>query len=293
MKLENLSNFYLVNKPQNWTSQDLCTVFKRQFSFSKVGHSGTLDPNASGLMLLATNKYTKLFDYLKDTNKTYEFEALFGYESDSFDIDTDVRKVDSINLNLLQDELQKGINSLTGKIKQTPPIYSAIKVDGKRLYKYARQDKNVDIPERVVEVTSFNLLNFENNKAKFSATVSKGTFIRSLAVDLANYLGTKAVVSSIVRTDIGDLNIENSVTIDKIDKFPENDYPIPLEWTKLFNLPVISVNDELVKEIKNGNFLPNDIFNENNVSIIENKNTILAIYEPYNKNKFKPQKVLI
>lgn len=293
MKLENLSNFYLVNKPRNWTSQDLCTVFKKKYSFSKVGHSGTLDPNASGLMLLATNKYTKLFDYLKDTNKTYEFEALFGYESDSFDIDTDVRKVDSINLNLLQDELQKGINSLTGKIKQTPPIYSAIKVDGKRLYKYARQDKNVDIPERVVEVTSFNLLNFENNKAKFSATVSKGTFIRSLAVDLANYLGTKAVVSSIVRTDIGDLNIENSVTIDKIDKFPENDYPIPLEWTKLFNLPVISVNDELVKEIKNGNFLPNDIFNENNVSIIENKNTILAIYEPYNKNKFKPQKVLI
>ena len=85
----------------------------------------------------------------------------------------------------------------------------------------------------------------------------------------------------------------NSITIDKIDKFPENDYPTPLEWTKLFNLPVISVNDELVKEIKNGNFLPNDIFNENNVSIIENKNTILAIYEPYNKNKFKPQKVLI
>ena len=122
MKLENLSNFYLVNKPRNWTSQDLCTVFKKKYSFSKVGHSGTLEPNASGLMLLATNKYTKLFDYLKDTNKTYEFEALFGVESDSFDTDTDVREVESINLKLLQQELDDGIASLTGKIKQTPPI---------------------------------------------------------------------------------------------------------------------------------------------------------------------------
>ena len=154
MKLEKISNFYLVNKPRNWTSQDLCTVFKKKYSFSKVGHSGTLDPNASGLMLLATNKYTKLFDYLKDTNKTYEFEALFGVESDSFDTDTDVREVESINLKLLQQELDDGIASLTGKIKQTPPIYSAIKVDGKRLYKYARQNKNVEIPEREVEVLS-------------------------------------------------------------------------------------------------------------------------------------------
>ena len=133
----------------------------------------------------------------------------------------------------------------------------------------------------------------ENNKATFSASVSKGTFIRSLVVDLASYLGTKAVVSSIVRTSIGNLNSKNSPIIDEIDTKTENDIPTPLVWTELFNLPIISVGDDLIEEISNGNFLSNKYFGEKKLSIIENKNTILAIYEPYNENKFKPQKVLI
>ena len=114
-----------------------------------------------------------------------------------------------------------------------------------------------------------------------------------MVVDLASYLGTKAVVSSIVRTSIGNLNSKNSPIIDEIDTKTENDIPTPLVWTELFNLPIISVGDDLIEEISNGNFLSSKYFGEKNQSIIENKNTILAIYEPYNENKFKPQKVLI
>ena len=175
MKLENQSDFYLLYKPNSWTSQDLCTFFKKKYNFKKVGHSGTLDPSAEGLMLIATNKYTKLFDYIDNTHKTYEFEALFGFESETNDTDSELVEIESINLESKLEELDKGISELTGNIKQVPPIYSAIKVKGKRLYKYARQEKEVELPIRDVAVNNFKLISYEGNKAKFIATVSKGT----------------------------------------------------------------------------------------------------------------------
>ena len=94
MKLENQSDFYLLHKPKSWTSQDLCTFFKKKYKFKKIGHSGTLDPSAEGLMLIATNKYTKLFDYIENTNKTYEFEALFGFESATNDTDSELVEIE-------------------------------------------------------------------------------------------------------------------------------------------------------------------------------------------------------
>ena len=293
MKLENQSDFYLLYKPNSWTSQDLCTFFKKKYKFKKVGHSGTLDPNAEGLMLIATNKYTKLFDYIDNTHKTYEFEALFGFESASYDTDSELVEIESINLESKLEELNKGISDLTGNIKQVPPIYSAIKVKGKRLYKYARQEKEVELPIRDVMVNNFKLISYEENKAKFIATVSKGTYIRSLIVDLAKSIGTKAVVSSINRIEIGSLNQKNANVIKNIEQSERIDKPEPLDWRLLFNIPIISVQDDVLIEIENGNFLKSSLFGSRGSHIIENKNSIVAIYEPYNENKFKPQKVLI
>ena len=293
MKLENQSDFYLLNKPRSWTSQDLCTFFKKKYKFKKVGHSGTLDPNAEGLMLIATNKYTKLFDYINNTHKTYEFEAIFGFESDSFDTDSELKEIESVNLKSKLKELNNGILQLTGNIKQLPPIYSAVKVKGKRLYKYARQEKKVELPTRDVEVSSFKLVSYEGNKAKFIATVSKGTFIRSLIVDLAKFIDTKAVVSSIKRIEIGILNENNTKVIKNLDQLNRKDIPEPLDWRLLFETPIVSVEDGILKDIENGNFLNSSIFESNVPHIIENNNSIVAIYEPYNENMFKPQKVLI
>ena len=293
MKLENQSDFYLLYKPNSWTSQDLCTFFKKKYNFKKVGHSGTLDPSAEGLMLIATNKYTKLFDYIDNTHKTYEFEALFGFESETNDTDSELVEIESINLESKLEELDKGISGLTGNIKQVPPIYSAIKVKGKRLYKYARQEKEVELPIRDVAVNNFKLISYEGNKAKFIATVSKGTYIRSLIVDLAKSIGTKAVVSSINRIEIGTLNKNNANVIKNIEQLERSITPEPLDWRILFDIPTISVEYSVLKDIKNGNFLKSSLFGTDVPHIIENKNSIVAIYEPYNENKFKPQKVLI
>ena len=191
------------------------------------------------------------------------------------------------------EELDTGISGLTGNIKQVPPLYSAIKVKGKRLYKYARQEKEVELPIRDVAVNNFKLISYEGNKAKFIATVSKGTYIRSLIVDLAKSIGTKAVVSSINRIEIGTLNKNNANVIKNIEQLERSITPEPLDWRILFDIPTISVEDSVLKDIKNGNFLKSSLFGTDVPHIIENKNSIVAIYEPYNENKFKPQKVLI
>jgi tRNA pseudouridine55 synthase len=122
MKSENRSNFYLINKPKTWTSQDLCSKFKYLYRFNKVGHAGTLDPNAEGLMLLATDKYTKLFNYTKETDKTYQVSALFGHSSDSIDTDTEVIKNEDIDLSNPSFEIESLINTFLGTTMQKPPM---------------------------------------------------------------------------------------------------------------------------------------------------------------------------
>ena len=127
MQLSHKSNFYLLDKPKTWTSQDLCTKLKKNFKFKKVGHSGTLDPNADGLMLLATNGYTKLFDYIDNTNKTYKVIAILGYSSPTLDVDSEITKHDDISADQLKPQLHEFLTKLVGESTQTPPIYSAIK----------------------------------------------------------------------------------------------------------------------------------------------------------------------
>ena len=142
-------------------------------------------------------------------------------------------------------------------------------------------------------MNNFKLISYEGNKAKFIATVSKGTYIRSLIVDLAKSIGTKAVASSINRIEIGNLSKKNSNVIKNIEQLERTNTPEPLDWRILFDIPIISVQDDVLKDIKNGNFLKSSLFGTDVPHIIENKNSIVAIYEPYNENKFKPQKVLI
>ena len=287
------SNFYLLNKPKSWTSQDLCTKFKKTYKFNKVGHSGTLDPNAEGLMLVATNSFTKLFDYIEDTSKSYYVKALLGYSSDTLDVDSDFKKTDNINSNVFEKEIQNFLNNLVGDSIQTPPIYSAIKVKGKRLYKYARQNIEVEIPKRNITVFNVNLISLYDETVEFDITVSKGTYIRSIVNDLGKSINTNAIVKELIRTGIGKLKSTNNNLITNVENLTLEDNISPLNWSEVIELPSIVLEDDKEKDIQNGQLLDRKLFNNSKKHIVIIDNQLKAIYEPFNNKYFKPDKVIV
>ncbi len=287
------SNFYLLNKPKSWTSQDLCTKFKKTYKFNKVGHSGTLDPNAEGLMLVATNSFTKLFDYIEDTSKSYYVKALLGYSSDTLDVDSDFKKTDNINSNVFEKEIQNFLNNLVGDSIQTPPIYSAIKVKGKRLYKYARQNIEVEIPKRNITVFNVNLISLNNETVEFDITVSKGTYIRSIVNDLGKSINTSAIVKELIRTGIGKLKSTNDNLITNVENLTLEDNISPLNWSEVIELPSIVLEDDKEKHIQNGQLLDRKLFNNSKKHIVIIDNQLKAVYEPFNNKYFKPDKVIV
>ncbi len=293
MKYNDKSDFYLLDKPKSWTSQDLCTKLKKNFYFKKVGHSGTLDPNATGLMLLATNGYTKLFDYINQNNKTYEATALLGYSSSTLDIDGDVRMIENINALSLETEINTYFQENLGEIQQTPPKYSAIKVDGKRLYKYARKNQKVDIPVRKVMIHNSKIIKISENRIVFNITVSKGTFIRSFVEDLGRYLNTSAILENLTRTKIGSLDLKHKNLIKNVQDLNYQSKISPLNWIEVLNMPSITLDIKFYDLIKNGNLISKEYFGENKETIITINNEIIAIYEPFKDNKYKPTKVII
>ena len=262
------SNFYLLNKPKSWTSQDLCTKFKKTYKFNKVGHSGTLDPNAEGLMLVATNSFTKLFDYIEDTSKSYYVKALLGYSSDTLDVDSDFKKTDNIDSNVFEKEIQNFLNNLVGNSIQTPPIYSAIKVKGKRLYKYARQNIEVEIPKRNITVFNVNLISLNDETVEFDITVSKGTYIRSIVNDLGKSINTSAIVKELIRTGIGKLKSTNNNLITNVENLTLEDNISPLNWSEVIELPSIVLEDDKEKDIQNGQLLDRKLFNNSKKHIV-------------------------
>ena len=293
MQLSHKSNFYLLDKPKTWTSQDLCTKLKKNFRFKKVGHSGTLDPNADGLMLLATNGYTKLFDYIDNTNKTYKVTAILGYSSPTLDVDSEITKHDDIIADQLKPQIEDFLSKIVGESTQTPPIYSAIKVKGKRLYKYARQNQEVEIPDRKIFVDSTEIIEIKDNKVTFKITVSKGTYIRSIVQQLGEYVNTNAIVDTLTRTSIGNLNINHKNLNKNVESLNYNSKIMTLDWTEVINLPKIELDVKKYETIKNGQLLPRKMFSNDENYIISIENIIVAIYKPFNDNYFKPEKVLV
>ena len=293
MRSDSKPNFYLLDKPKTWTSQDLCTKLKKNFKFNKVGHSGTLDPNANGFMLLATDSYTKLFDYIEKTDKTYKATAILGYSSPTLDVDSELTFHEKIDAENYSEDILNFLSNLIGESTQTPPIYSAIKVKGKRLYKYARQEQEVDIPTRTIKVDNTELISVEGNKVTFEITVSKGTYIRSIVEDLGESLNTKAIVESLTRTAIGNINTNHKNLNKNIEDMDYKSNLHSIDWKEVIDLPVIELEQDMLKIIKNGQLLSNDIFSKKEKYVISINNHIVSVYEPFNEKYFKPDKVLI
>ena len=293
MQLKLNSNFYFINKPKTWTSQDLCTKFKKIYNFDKVGHSGTLDPNAEGAMLIATNKYTKLFDYISNKEKTYVVKSLFGNDSETLDIDSEFKKIHNINLNQIKEEFSEAVNNKLGESFQIPPKYSAIKVKGKRLYKYAREGREIDIPKRKINVKEIEILSLNKEKAEIKVKVSEGTYIRSLISDIAKDINTFGIVSELKRISIGNIDINHISYINDIKKLDPKTTPNPLSQNEIIELPILKVNENDLINIKNGELMNNDLFKTKETYILEYDGNVVATYVPFNEKYFKPDKVII
>ncbi len=223
----------LINKPQGITSFSVVATVKRRFGV-KCGHSGTLDPLATGLLPVMCGKATKLCQYLTEENKAYRATLRFGTETDTHDITGNVVYTDNKIITL--DQIKEILPDFLGKIKQMPPAYSAIKVRGTALYKLARSGKDVEVPEREVTIYSIDILSFENNELIMDVECSKGTYIRSLCRDIARALGTVGTMSALHRTKTGGWNVEESHSLD-CENLEEHIIPIEkaLDYMPKFN----------------------------------------------------------
>jgi tRNA pseudouridine55 synthase len=214
----NLSQLFLIDKPRGWTSFD-ATKYLKKITGLKVGHAGTLDPLASGLLLVCSGSLTKKISSFQDLLKEYEGEITLGASTPSFDAETEEIPVADAS-QLTPETIREATQSLVGEIIQYPPQYSAKKIDGKRAYEYVREGKTAEVRPALVTVHCFELLSFEpveqKTKVKFRVICSKGTYIRSMANDLGQKLGCGGFLSDLRRTQIGDYRVENALCIEDL-----------------------------------------------------------------------------
>ncbi len=248
-----MEGIVILNKPKGITSFDVIRELRKIFSVRRIGHTGTLDPLATGVLVVCVGKATKLAQDIENDNKTYIAEFELGYKTDSYDIDGRViavsdRKVVSV------EELKRTLNEFKGKISQVPPMYSAIKVNGKRLYELARKGIEVERDSRQVEIKNIEIIEFDGSKGKILCEVSKGTYIRSLIYDIGERLETFATMTELERIKVGKSCIEKAFTLDEISqlvKQGKTDFLISLE--DYFDYEKIKIDDEKgVNLFKNG-----------------------------------------
>jgi len=211
----------LIDKPLGWTSFDVVNKIRSKIKQTlnvkkiKVGHAGTLDPLATGLLIICTGKFTKKIDSFQGLDKTYVGSMYVGATTPSFDKETEVNQTFDIS-NISKNKLIETLALFTGEIEQTPPVYSAVKVDGKRAFEYARADSEVKLKSRKVTITQFSLLNFDLPEIDFLVNCSKGTYIRSLVNDFGMAINNGAYMSSLRRTSIGAYSVNNAYSVDAI-----------------------------------------------------------------------------
>jgi len=248
-----LEGIIVVNKPKGITSFDVIRKLKKILKTKKIGHTGTLDPLATGVMLVCVGKATKLASDLEAKDKIYIADFDIGYATDTYDIEG--KKIAENTIEISKENLEQSIKKFIGNIKQIPPMYSAIKIDGNKLYHLARKGIEVERPERDVTIEYINLLDFKDNKVKIETKVSKGCYIRSLIYDIGQDLGTYATMTALQRKQVGDYSLENSYSLEQIEKMIfNNDFNFLKTIEEIFSYDKYSLQTE--KELtlyKNGN----------------------------------------
>ncbi len=238
-----------LNKPVDMSSQQAVTKIKKLLNARKAGHAGTLDPVASGILLVCLNSATRITRFLSDMEKEYVVKMKFGERTDSYDLTGKIiekKSVDFLTEKMIHDALKK----FTGAIKQKPPLYSAIKIKGQRLYKLARKGMNIDVTERIVNISEIKALAFNLPFFEFRVVCSKGTYIRSLCNDIGISLGTVGHMVSLIRTRIGTFNINDAFSFgEPEDKLLKAIYSID---SAISHLDEIILSPEDFKRLRNG-----------------------------------------
>ena len=252
-----MNGIILIDKEKEYTSHDVVAIVKK-ITKSKVGHTGTLDPNATGVLPLLVGDATKVSKYLINHDKEYIVELQLGKKTTTADIEGDIIEEKEVQNWIFEDKerLERILQSFVGKQKQIPPMYSAIKVNGKKLYDYARQGKEVKIEPRNIEIYKIELLNVDRNQEtiNFKVKCSKGTYIRSLCENIATKLETVGYMKNLRRIQVGSFKIEDSITITKLKKDMESGNKlnlIPVEKI-LMDIPTIELKEEKLKLYLNG-----------------------------------------
>lgn len=287
-----MNGILLVNKEAGYTSRDIVNIVSKKSGINKIGHTGTLDPIATGVLVLCIGEATKIVEVITSYDKEYIAKIILGIKTDTFDITGKVLEETTVDVS--DEEILNVISSMLGEYEQQVPIYSAVKVKGKRLYEYARSNEKVELPKRVVDIKKIELISpikRENGKVIFDikCTVSKGTYIRSLINDIAQKLSTIGCMASLIRTRQGEYKIEDSYSIKDIENGKFNIIDLR---TALKDKFTVKVDKELERCIKNGKILDN-IYCQDEILFVSETDDILALYKKYEKDqkKIKPWKM--
>lgn len=226
-----LHGFLVIDKPAGWTSHDVVARVRRLTGERRIGHAGTLDPAATGVLPLAVGSATRVVEYLSDASKTYRAEMTFGVETDTFDGDGRVVATGD-SAGLTRPDVEGRLSAFRGTIEQVPPMHSAIKVDGRRLYELARRGEEVDRPPRQVTISCLELVAWEPPVATLVVDCSKGTYVRALAHDLGAAVGTGAYLSDLVRLRTGPFGLDDAVTLEQLAAIE-----LPGSWSAVAHHP--------------------------------------------------------
>lgn len=301
-----MNGVLLLHKPKGMTSHDCVFKLRKLLKIKKIGHTGTLDPDVSGVLPICIGRATKIAEYLTGRSKTYEGEVTIGFSTTTEDASGEIVEKKKINKDITRYEIEKVLSELKGEIKQTPPMYSAVKVNGKKLYEYARKGIEIERPTRSVYIHQITLLDQDETFSgeeisfRFRVTCSKGTYVRTLAVTIGEKLGFPAHMSDLIRTASGVFSIDQCLSFSDIEKFIQmgqiSKELISIE-DALSDLPKLQINDTLAEKVKNGAVLKHEamIPADEPLLIFNDQNQCLAIYQahPSKAGFIKPIKVLM
>ena len=284
-----MNGILIVNKDLGYTSRDVVNIVSKVLGTKKVGHTGTLDPMASGVLVLCVGSALKLCELLTNHDKEYIAGVTLGIETDTLDMDGKVLSTEFVDIE--KEKIFDVVNSFKGSYMQEVPKYSAVKVNGKKLYEYARNNLDVKLPSKMVNIYNIEIMDeivYEQGKIHFKikTSVSKGTYIRSLVRDIGDKLGVPSVMNSLVRTTLGNFNLHDAYSIDDIK---EGNYKLISILDILPNIKRINVSDEMAFKIKNGVIL-DPFFDGDKAFILDKEDNLIAIYENIN-NKARVYKM--
>ena len=275
--MNNYNGILIVNKPSGITSRDVVNIVGKTLNTKKVGHTGTLDPMATGVLVLCLGNALKVCELITANDKEYIAKVILGIETETLDTTSPI--INTKKTNITKEEIEKVLNSFKGSYLQEVPKYSAVKINGKKLYEYAREGKEIELPKKMVTIYDIQLVSditYYNDTTSFyiKTTVSKGTYIRSLIRDIGYKLNTYGCMDSLERTRQGIFNIDNSNTLEEIKN---NNYKLLSIEESLPNIPLVEVDNKTLFKIRNGVKLKK--FFDGDMAIIKDKNKVVAIYK--------------